>query len=234
MTPMRGVAAAILGVTMISTGPLAQPTSAPAAWVVLVDDLHFNFRNTGRLRDLVRKVFSQVVGPDDFVALRTSGPSAIEGDLGSREFHQSAVSRVTGHGLREEDLLGKDPASVTETQSRFTRAMKAAATALATFDSAGAAPRGLILISNGYARDVLATYEGQMLLDRALRQSVKIFAISGRFIELLERPAVDENEWAAHLVAERNSLRDLAERTGGFAIFTAQELPAALQRIRIE
>ena len=232
---MRSVALALLGVVLLATAPVTHSASAPAAWVVFVDDLHLDFRNTGRLRDLVRKVVTEVVGPDDLMTLRASGPSQIGGDLGSRDFYRPQVSRVTGNGLREDDLLRSDRATVAEIDERFRRTMRGVVGAIGAFESAGHTPRGLILISNGYARDVLATAEGQALLDQVLRHSVKVFAISGRFIESLDMLlAADPDQWAVHQEAERNSLRDLAERTSGFAIITAYELPNALLRIRVE
>jgi hypothetical protein len=234
MMQMRRVAVAILGMTMLASaiGPL--PASASAAWVIFVDDLHFNFRHTGRLRDLVRTVLAQIVRPEDLVTLRASGPSAVGGDLGSRDFYRPRVSRVTGNGLSEEDLLRTDSAALAEVQMRFSRAMSAAVDAIDAFKSAGDAPRGLILISNGYARDVLATPEGKALIDATVRNSVRLFAISGRYIDSELPPAANADVWPAHLETTRNSLRDLAESTGGFAILTARELPAALQRIRVE
>jgi hypothetical protein len=225
----------MLGVVMMASAPVAQPATAPAAWIIFVDDLQLDFRYTGRLRDLVRRVLAQVVRPDDLVTLRVSGSSPVGGDLGSRDFYRPWVSHVTGNGLRDEDLLRTDPATLAEIEARFRRATSAAVDAIDAFQSAGDAPRGLILISNGYARDVLATREGQTLVDAAMRNSVRVFAISGRFIESEELPsALNPDDWAAHLEAARNSLRDLAERTGGFAILTARELPEALQRIRVE
>ena len=234
MMRMRRVAPAILGVAMMASAPGAWPASAPAAWVIFVDDLHFNFRHTGRLRDLVRTLLAHVVKPDDLVTLRASGPSAVGGEFGSRDFYRPRVSRVTGNGPSEEDLLRTDTAALAELQMRFRRAMNAAVDAIDAFQSAGEAPRGLILISNGYAWDVLATPEGKALIDATIRNSVRVFAISGRYIDSELPSAADPDAWAVHLAAARSSLGDLTERTGGFAILTARELPAALQRIRIE
>ena len=36
-------------------------TSTPVAWLVFVDDLHLDFRNTGRIRDLVKSMAAELI-----------------------------------------------------------------------------------------------------------------------------------------------------------------------------
>src|SRR5918996_6354085 len=47
------------------------------AWLLFIDDLHLDFRNTGRLRDLLRLVTTEVIRKGDAFMVRCSGPSQI-------------------------------------------------------------------------------------------------------------------------------------------------------------
>jgi hypothetical protein len=58
----------------------AQSASAAAdsvAWMLFVDDLHLDFRNTGRIRQLVQIFLKEIAREGDLVAIRTSGPSGV-------------------------------------------------------------------------------------------------------------------------------------------------------------
>ena len=73
----------------------AQPRGQAVAWAIFVDDLHADFRDTGRLRDLLRQLAKLVV-EDDAVALATSGPSQ-----GTRSRRRSATQRCRGRQVSQ-------------------------------------------------------------------------------------------------------------------------------------
>jgi len=60
--------------------PAARPTNDAAGriFVIFVDDLHLDFRNTGRIRDLFKKVSTELIHEGDMFAVVSSGPASIE------------------------------------------------------------------------------------------------------------------------------------------------------------
>src|SRR5688500_18941599 len=69
----------LLGTESATQSGGAVPARGPAGitWLILVDDLHMDYRNTGRIRDLLRSIATGLMGDDDAVVMRASGPSSI-------------------------------------------------------------------------------------------------------------------------------------------------------------
>ena len=84
-----GVAFLVLGAacllsTLLSAVPTAQsggaaPVPAPTrvTWLILIDDLHMDFQNTGHHRELLRSLSAGLIREEDVVVMRSSGPSSI-------------------------------------------------------------------------------------------------------------------------------------------------------------
>src|SRR5688572_29146225 len=51
--------------------------SAGHAWLLFIDDMHLDFRNTGRLRNLLRLVANELIKDGDAFMVRSSGPSQV-------------------------------------------------------------------------------------------------------------------------------------------------------------
>src|SRR5689334_229821 len=67
----------LLLVTMACATPLraAAVQDPGVTWLIFVDDLHLDFRDTGHIRKLLRSIASQVIREEDAFVLVCSGPS---------------------------------------------------------------------------------------------------------------------------------------------------------------
>jgi VWFA-related protein len=76
-------------------------------FLLVIDDLHLNFRDTGRLRDLVRKIATELIHEGDMFGVLSTGPSSLAIDLTyDRRRLDDAISRISGAGLSPKDILG--------------------------------------------------------------------------------------------------------------------------------
>jgi len=205
---MRSVSTRLLHVAAVGVlalgflaGPAAQ-SPQPAAWLVFVDDLHLDFRNTGRLRDLVRQLVN-LLQSTGLVGIHTSGPSNVmiepTGDAASVRW---AIKQVIGNGLRPSDYLGHPDQ---EAAHRADVSLRAALKAVSTLEAIDATQKALIYISNGYVNfDRVRTSPTRPdLAYEAMRAHIVIHAIDPRaHISGLERdPKLDDAAWEACLTA---------------------------------
>jgi hypothetical protein len=92
----------------------AQPASrynlsAPASvtWLIFVDDLHIDFRDTGYLRNLLRSIATELIRDGESFIVRSSGPSTLSVALNSnRAVLDASISKATGNELSRGDCLG--------------------------------------------------------------------------------------------------------------------------------
>jgi hypothetical protein len=68
-----GVLSAIACITRSRVGAAAQ--DAGVTWLIIVDDLHLDFRNTGYIRKLLGSIASELIRDGDALVLRCSGRS---------------------------------------------------------------------------------------------------------------------------------------------------------------
>jgi VWFA-related protein len=94
--------------------PPSRPRNPAAGriFLIMVDDLHLDFRNTGRIRDLFRRVSRTLVHEGDMFAIVSTGPSSLAIDLTyDRKILDEAIKKITGNGLRPSDVIqGSDGA----------------------------------------------------------------------------------------------------------------------------
>jgi len=223
------VAAAIL---VAGAAAVAEPVvlQDPVTWLVFVDDLHLNFRNTGRLRLLLRLVFSELIRDNDRFALRSCGPSMLSVDITQdRTVLPSAITRATGSGLRISDIQRGS----NEPLHRATVALAAAREAISVVGQAPAGRRGLIYVSNGYYVGDPLRDQVQELARLAKETGVTLFAIDPRGLPgaIVDDPGVDPVVWKDYLTSTRETLRMLSQPTGGFVLFETADLPQALKGI---
>lgn len=223
-----------------SVAPLAAQGDAPRVhWLVFIDDLHLDFRGTGRTRDLLRAVASTLVRETDLVSAASSGPSSLDvrGRPGPATLVETA-KRVTGNGLKDDDALRPAAGRVDEVAYRTRTALTAAA---AFVESAGPAPaderRVLLYLSRGYdlerptGPDEVGTVALGLLDLAAARANAFIVALEP------ERAPVDASiavqpPIAATIRARRDTLERLVTPSQGFAaVDVAASRPALLARI---
>jgi hypothetical protein len=200
----------------------AQPA---ARWLIIVDDLHLDFRNTGHLRTLLKTIAAELIHDGDQVALLSTGPSSVSvAWTHDRSVVDSVVKKIAGNSLKVSDILaiarGLTPAN--EVDHRATLALSRVNEIVAILD-----PAVIIYISNGYVdRSPSLTRAGG-------RTRMPVFALDPRLLPgaIVDRAGVDAASWNAYWAATRNSLRALSEPSGGFALEEGQDLAATLARI---
>jgi hypothetical protein len=216
---------------VVATGAqaFAGQNTEPRAFLVVVDDAHMDFRSTPRLRKLLQDL-SNSGRQDDTWALVTTGSSGIriepaKGTAGLR----SAVSRVTGNALKLRDQLDAfgDPDRTAVVRRRASLSDVVIGQAIEGIADVAAVPPTIVYLTDGYdARMVPVMSEVVRATAETRARLIAISvpsAIPGR-----EPPAdVRPDEWRAYLEATQASIRTLAEKTGGLAVFSREELDAA-------
>jgi hypothetical protein len=70
-----------------------------------VDDLHLDFRNTGRIRDALMKLASELIQDGDRFAIASSGPSSLAVAMTAhRQPLFTATKTAVGNGLKLENM----------------------------------------------------------------------------------------------------------------------------------
>jgi VWFA-related protein len=267
--------------------PKHRPTNDAAGrvFVVFIDDLHLDFRSTPRTRELIKKMLRLLIHDGDMFGIVSSGESSISEQLTyDRQILESAVSRITGGGLRPKEIIQGMQSSQGPTELRH-RAHVAFSTAydlMRNLEKLQNRRKAVIYISSGYdfnpfeqsrleeqAKRMglgMSTEDGsgqsavdQLLSDPFVRQqqSSQMLAEGDLIRELAEltRAAnranatmytidprglvagqdlddeVPTQEWNAYLRDTQDSLRVLAEETGGIAVVNQNDFDKALKRI---
>lgn len=179
-------------------------------WLIFVDDLHLDFVQTGRLRDMLRTIVKELILEGDRAAMASSGPSALAIDpTADRDVLTEAIKRATGNGLKFEDIQAAPSAA----EVRY-RASIAISTAQSILTNAAPGNMAMLYISNGST----ATVEDQLaqLTATARQAGIRIFAIDPRAFYGSPLGASTDPAWSAHVRTQQNFLRSLTDKAGGF------------------
>ena len=239
---MPRLAAVALAVALLPAGSAGMHTSAATdnAWLIVVDDLHLQFANTGQLRDLLRKIAAELVREGDRCLFRASGPSAASLTMSAltddRDLAASAIKFMTGNGLKEEDILiaGWTGAPSNEVLYRANIALDAAEEAMFALTSDAAPRQAIVYVTSGYDVETFPAIAERLtgFGRRARDNNITIFAIDARGPEPL-RVVDPVAGWSRYLAATRRSLAIMTEATGGFVIEKPNEA-GALARINAQ
>jgi len=219
--------------SMVQSRP-ATLARAPAgiAWLIFVDDLHMDFRNTGRIREFLQFISGRLMRDEDVVVIRASGPSPVTmGATSDRAVIDAAIRKVSGAGLQPREIseLAKDP--VGEIDTRLALTFSSAATLL---DTVPERRRAVLYISNGYDSERGRTFAS--LFSRAAQQAqVQVFAVNASGLldaAPMYDPRVDADLWKQMVASRRQSLRAIAEPTGGSAFLDDVYAAQTMSRIR--
>jgi VWFA-related protein len=268
--------------------PPARPTNDAAGriFLIFVDDLHLDFRNTGRIRDLFKKISKELIHDGDMFGIVSTGPSSLSIDLTyDRKRLDQAISKITGSGLAPKDILDVPEGAQGPPEVRY-RAHVAFSTAndiINNLSQVHNRRKAFIYVSNGYdfnpfqetrkkqdeerygtgqSQDPSSTegtgnnpqetdpfkvqgnkfYQADLVselswLTRAAnRANVTMYTIDPR--GLVGMPDLDEKidimEWQAYVRTSQDSLRTIAELTGGYAAVNQNDFDKALKRIDAE
>jgi VWFA-related protein len=260
--------------------PPSRPTQDAAGRILLfvVDDLHLDFRNTGRLRELFKKIRTNLLHDGDMWGMVSSGPSSIAIDVNyDMKRFDEAMKKITGSALKPNEIIEAPQSSQGPSEVRY-RAHVAFSTAydlVQKLEKVQNRRKAVIYVSNGYDfnpfpdaragggilgsnRTSNSSYqEGDMFdMDRgsqqfadadlarelsdltraANRANVSFYTIDPR--GLIGGPDLDEKvdpvEYGNYVRKSQDSLRVIAEETGGYAVINQNDFDKALKRIDAE
>ena len=269
--------------------PPARPTTDAAGRIffIFVDDLHLDFRNTGRIRELFKKISEELVHEGDMFGIVSTGPSSIAIDLTyDRRRLAEAIKKISGAGLAPKDILDvpQGQQGPPEVRHRAHVAFSTAQDMMRQLETVHNRRKAFIYVSNGYDLDPFAKTRAKneaerygMLRDNVdnndgssdgsnnsvnpndptLRNSSNQFAFADLVSDLAELtraanranttiytidprglvggPDLDEKidmmEYLDYVRSSQDSLRVLAELTGGLAVVNQNDFTKALKRI---
>ena len=262
--------------------PAQRPTNDAAGriFLIFVDDLHLDFRNTGRIRSLFKKISENLIHDGDMFGIVSTGPSSLAIDLTyDRQVLDAAIKRITGNGLRPSDIIqgGETSQGPSEVRYRAHVAFSTAYDLMRNLEKVHNRRKAVIYVSNGYdfnpfekarmgedaiyggrfgesAQDSMTdpfaqqARQGQQFADADLareiseltraanRANATMYTIDPRGLvagaDLDEQ--VDPMEWADYVRQSQDSLRVLADLTGGIAVVNQNDFDKALKRIDAE
>jgi VWFA-related protein len=270
--------------------PAAKPTSDAAGriWLIFVDDLHLDFSNTGRIKDLFKKISKELVHEGDLFGIVSSGPSSLAIDMTyDRKRLDEAIEKISGAGLKPSEILDTPLGAEGPAEVRY-RAHVAFDTAygvLKNLESVHNRRKAFVYVSNGYDFNPFSETRKQNdqelnrqmtggnsadpnsgdtntsasdtnpfmqqgnefsfadlaseiaeLTREANRANATIYTIDPR--GLVGGPDLDQKvdmmDYQNYVTTSQNSLRVLAEQTGGFAVVNQNDFVKALKRIDAE
>jgi len=261
--------------------PAARPTNDAAGRIFLffVDDLHMNFRDTSRIRQLFEKMNKTLLHEGDMFGVVSTGTSSIAIDLTyDRKRMDEAIKKITGGALKPSDIIQgpQGPNGNSELKYRAHVAFSTAYEIVTNLSKVQNRRKAVIFVSNGYDFN---PFEGSrfndpnivgmkndrynnsmgMEYDPFTRQSNQFAdADLARELSELTRAAnranatfytidprglvagsdmdeqVDTTEWNNHIRKSQDSLRVIAEETGGFAVINQNDFDKSLKKIDAE
>jgi VWFA-related protein len=263
-------------------------------FLFFVDDLHLQFHNTGRVRELFKKISKELVHDGDMFGIVSSGPSSIAIDMTyDRSRLDEAIKKIAGNELKPTDIINGPSGAEGPSEVRY-RAHVAFSTVndlLNNLDSVHNRRKALIYVSDGYdfnpfqdarlglmdpnspfAQNEFARTQNQMaqsnsdgsspqtdpmasqqkqnevfadadlarelgeLTRQANRSNVTMYTIDPRGLvgmgDIDEQ--VDPQQWNEFVRKSQDSLRVIAEETGGIAVVNQNDFSKALKRIDAE
>jgi VWFA-related protein len=248
------------------------------------------FHNTGRVRELFKKIWKELVHDGDMFGIVSSGPSSIAIDMTyDKSRLDEAIKKIAGNELKPTDIINGPSGAEGPSEVRY-RAHVAFSTVndlLNNLNSVTNRRKALIYVSDGYdfnpfqdarlglmdptspfaqnemrrnerqstedgsnANDPLTNQQKQSevfadadlarelgeLTRQANRANVTMYTIDPRGLvgmgDIDEQ--VDPQQWNEYVRKSQDSLRVIAEETGGIAVVNQNDFSKALKRIDAE
>ena len=265
--------------------PQSRPTSDAAGriFLIFVDDLHLDFRNTGRIRELFKKISKTLIHDGDMFGIVSTGPSSLSIDLTyDRQVLDDAIQRITGSALTPTEILqsSSGPQGPPELRYRAHVAFSTAYELMKNLERVHNRRKAVLYVSNGYDFNPFENSrygnsrfgggqfndpnnpnsqqpysdpfsperQGQQFADADLamelgeltraanRANATMYTLDAR--GLVAGPDLDEQvdtqEWGTHIRKTQDSLRMLADLTGGIAMVNQNDFDKVLKRIDSE
>ena len=263
--------------------PQARPTNDAAGRIFLffVDDLHMNFRDTSRIRQLFEKMNRMLLHEGDMFGVVSTGTSSIAIDLTyDRKRMDEAIKKIAGSALKPSEIIQgpQGPNGNSELKYRAHVAFSTAYDIVNNLSKVQNRRKAVIYVSNGYDfnpfegsrfgdpnivgmknerysnnnntgmeydpftrtsnqfADADLARELSELTRAANRANATFYTIDPRGLvagsDLDEQ--VDMTEWNNHIRKTQDSLRVIADETGGFAVINQNDFDKSLKRIDAE
>jgi VWFA-related protein len=275
--------------------PVSRPRNDVSGRIFLffVDDLHLQFHNTGRIRDLFKKISKELVHDGDMFGIVSSGPSSIAIDMTYDKMRlEEAIKKIAGNELSPTDIIQGPSGSQGPSEVRY-RAHVAFSTVndiLQNLEQVHNRRKALVYVSDGYdfnpfqesrlgftdpnspfQQNEFARTQKQMqnsdgsnssqtdplteqqkqneefadadlarelgeLTRQANRANVTMYTIDPRGLVGMGDidQQVDPQQWSEFVRKSQDSLRVIAEETGGLAVVNQNDFSKALKRIDAE
>lgn len=267
-------------------GIVLPPARPPAdengrVFFIFVDDQHLDFRDTARIRNLLKQLSDELIHQGDMFGILSTGPSSIAINLTyDRKRLTEAAEKLSGNAQTANDIIDVPSGSQgpPEVRHRAHVAFSTARDVIGQLEQIHDRRKALIYISNGYDLDPYAKTRAKNELERygrlrdsvdnngdnnadpndpALRQQGNQFAFADLISDLAEvtRAAVranttiytidprglvagpdldqkvDRMEFLDLVRNQQDTLRVLADLTGGLAAVNQNDLTKTLRRI---
>src|SRR5437762_10359341 len=122
-------------------------------FLFFVDDLHLQFHNTGRIRDLFKKISKELVHDGDMFGVVSSGPSSIAIDMTyDKQRLEEAIKKIAGNELSPTDIIQGPSGAEGPSEVRY-RAHVAFSTVndiLSNLEQVHNRRKALVYVSDGY------------------------------------------------------------------------------------
>jgi VWFA-related protein len=202
----------------VMEGILLPPARPPndrsgRVFLIFIDDLHLAFHETAPLRDLLKKISTELVHEGDVFGIVSTGTSSIAIDMTyDRRRLEDAIRKVAGGGLAPADIIGTPDGSQGPPEVRY-RAHVAFSTAyelLQKLEQVHNRRKALIYVSNGYDFDPFAKSRAKTAGERF--SSIGVPRDSGQQPETNPFSKTGNEFAAADLAAELSELTREANR----------------------
>jgi len=259
--------------------PRSKPTNDAAGrvFLVFIDDLHLDFGQTPRLRQLLKDMLKNLIHDGDMFGVVSTGTSSISQQLTyDRQILESISNKVSGGGLKPSDIISSSNGvgQGSELRHRAHVAFETAYDLVNNLQKIQNRRKAVIYISSGYdfnpfeksrldhqaeilqsqasdlendpffqqERSTNALGEADLIREEveltraANRANASLYTIDPRGLVAGQDMSdeVDNQDFQAYLRETQDSLRVLAENTGGFAIVNQNDLNKGLKRIDAE
>jgi VWFA-related protein len=141
--------------------PPARPTndSSGRIFLIFLDDANITFRETSAVRDLLKKISTELVHDGDLFGIVSTGTSSIAVDMTyDRKRLDEAISKISGNGLTPSEIIGTPDGSQgpPEVRHRAHVAFSTAYDVLQKLEQVHNRRKAFIYISSGYDFDPFA------------------------------------------------------------------------------
>jgi VWFA-related protein len=155
------------GILLPPTRPLSD--SSGRIFLIFLDDLHMTARETPRVRDLMKKISTELIHEGDLFGIVSSGHSSIAIDMTyDRKRLDEAMRKVMGGGLMPSEIIGTPDGSQGPPEVRFRAhtAFSAAYEILQKLEKVHNRRKAFIYVSSGYDFDPFAKSRSKAASER--------------------------------------------------------------------